>query len=190
MVSFSGFANKFMEDVISSPLNMVLVGLICYFSYKLFVRDGSGRGGKDEKKEAKKFTKLSKRDFTHEQLKSFDGTQEDGRILIAVLGKVFDVSNSSHFYGPGGPYAAFGGRDASRALATFAIEDKMFKDTHDDLSDLTPSQMESVKEWEMQFLEKYDVVGKLLKPDEMPTNYEEEEGEKKKEEITPHDKSE
>jgi membrane-associated progesterone receptor component len=153
MVSFSGFANKFMEDVISSPLNMVLVGLICYFSYKLFVRDGSGGGGKsDEKKEVKKFTKMPKRDFTHEELKPFNGTREDGRILIAVLGKVFDVSNSNHFYGPDGPYAAFGGRDASRALATFAIEDKMFKDTHDDLSDLTPSQMESVKEWEMQFL--------------------------------------
>ena len=40
MVSFSGFANKFMEDVISSPLNMVLVGLICYFSYKFSTSEG------------------------------------------------------------------------------------------------------------------------------------------------------
>jgi hypothetical protein len=41
------------------------------------------------------------------------------------------------------------------------------------------------------FIEKYDVVGKLLKPDETPTNYEEEEEEKRKEDDeTIHDKSE
>ena len=48
----------------------------------------------------------------------------------------------------------FAGRDASRALATFSVEPDQFKDTDDDLSDLKPSQMDSVKEWEMQFLGK------------------------------------
>ena len=52
----------------------------------------------------------------------------------------------------GGPYSVFAGRDASRALATFSVDSTQFKDTDDDLSDLKPSQMESVKEWEMQFL--------------------------------------
>ena len=46
----------------------------------------------------------------------------------------------------------FAGRDASRALATFSVEETLFKDEYDDLVDLTPSQMASVKEWEMQFL--------------------------------------
>ena len=54
----------------------------------------------------------------------------------------------------GGPYSVFAGRDASRALATFSVDASQFKDTHDDLSDLKPSQLESVKEWEMQFLGK------------------------------------
>lgn len=50
----------------------------------------------------------------------------------------------------GGPYAAFGGRDASRGLATFSVtaNDNL---EYDDLSDLSPHEMESVREWEMQF---------------------------------------
>ena len=152
MSSIKNLAGRFFDDVVSSPLNMALVGLICYFTYKLLIRDGSKI--KSEQKEVKRFPKMPKRDFTLEELKPYNGTQEGGRILIGVLGKVFDVSNSPQFYGPEGPYSSFGGRDASRALATFVIKDEVFKDTYDDLNDLTSSQMESVKEWEMQFLGK------------------------------------
>lgn len=49
----------------------------------------------------------------------------------------------------GGPYAAFGGRDASRGLATFSVTTS--EKEYDDLSDLTPPEMDSVREWEMQF---------------------------------------
>lgn len=49
----------------------------------------------------------------------------------------------------GGPYAAFGGRDASRGLATFSVTASEVE--YDDLSDLTPPEMDSVREWEMQF---------------------------------------
>lgn len=54
----------------------------------------------------------------------------------------------------GGPYAAFGGRDASRGLATFSVVPG--KDDYDDLSDLNTDEMNSVREWEEQF------KGKLL----------------------------
>lgn len=50
----------------------------------------------------------------------------------------------------GGPYAAFGGKDASRGLATFSVTANENIE-YDDLSDLSPAEMESVKEWEMQF---------------------------------------
>lgn len=50
---------------------------------------------------------------------------------------------------PGGPYATFGGRDASRGLATFSVTST--DDKYDDLSDLNSIQMDSVKEWEAQF---------------------------------------
>jgi membrane-associated progesterone receptor component len=54
------------------------------------------------------------------------------------------------FYEIGGPYSAFAGRDASRNLATFSVtaNDDL---EYDDLSDLSHAEMESVREWEMQF---------------------------------------
>lgn len=51
---------------------------------------------------------------------------------------------------PGGPYGAFGGRDASRGLATFNVTSKDDFE-YDDLSDLSAMEMDSVREWEMQF---------------------------------------
>lgn len=50
---------------------------------------------------------------------------------------------------PGGPYAIFGGRDASRGLATFNLN--AIPETYDDLSDLSRMEMDSVREWEIQF---------------------------------------
>jgi len=49
----------------------------------------------------------------------------------------------------GGPYEAFGGRDASRALARFEVV--AATDKYDDLSDLNTTEMNSIKEWEEQF---------------------------------------
>ena len=182
-------ARRFVDDVISSPINICLVALICYFSYKLFKKDnslagadgahGAGRSRSERgSKSRRPLDKMPKQDFTLEQLKHYDGVKsEGGRLLVGILGKVFDVSAAADFYGPGGPYSVFAGHDASRALATFSVDAAQFKDSYDDLADLKPSQLESVKEWEMQFLEKYPVVGKLLKPGEEPTNYDEENNE-------------
>lgn len=171
MAMNSALAKGFFNDIVSSPVNICLVALICYFSYKLMRKDT-----KSEKPASTKILlpDMPKQDFTLEQLRHYDGVESEGRLLVGVLGKVYDVSAASDFYGPGGPYSVFSGRNASRGLATFSVEKSQFKDTYDDLSDLTSSQLDSVKEWEIQFLEKYAVVGKLLKPEEEATNYNEE----------------
>ena len=44
---------------------------------------------------------MKRRDFTLEELKPFDGNGPDGRVLIGVLGKVYDVTKGKRFYGPG-----------------------------------------------------------------------------------------
>lgn len=40
-------------------------------------------------------------------------------------------------------------------------------DDYDDYSDLTPSQRSGVDEWQMQFSERYDLVGDLVRPEEL-----------------------
>lgn len=69
-------------------------------------------------------------------------------------------------------------------MATFSVTSSD-KPEYDDLSDLTPMEMESVREWEAQFKEKYILVGRLLKPGEQPTNYSDEDEDTPNESTTP-----
>ncbi|CAK1360315.1 Damage response protein 1 [Cercospora beticola] len=103
--------------------------------------------------------------FTPPQLEPFNG--KDGKpIYFAVKGKVFDVSSGRNFYGPGGPYQNFAGRDASRGLACGSFDPEMLtEDLHgplDRLEDLGEEEMEALRGWEERFNEKYLVVGKLV----------------------------
>ncbi|OAL49523.1 cytochrome b5 [Pyrenochaeta sp. DS3sAY3a] len=87
-------------------------------------------------------------------------------VYLAVRGRVFDVTSGRNFYGPGGPYANFAGRDASRGLACGSFdEDMLTKDLDgplDTLEDLNGEQKEAMRGWEERFEEKYLVVGKLV----------------------------
>ena len=97
----SGLARRFVDDIVTSPVNICLVALICYFSYKLMRKD-TGSLKKDKNLSTKKpLEKMPKQDFSLEQLRQYDGTNTDGRLLMGVLGRVFDVSAASDFYGPG-----------------------------------------------------------------------------------------
>ncbi|XP_032686966.1 membrane-associated progesterone receptor component 1 [Odontomachus brunneus] len=165
------YLSSFISEIVRSPLNLALVAVIAVLVYKIVK---SKTRTEEPVPEVKKLPKL-RRDFAIEELTKYDGKGPDGRILVAVNGSVYDVTRGSKFYGPGGPYEAFGGRDASRALARFAVD--AATDKYDDLSDLNTAEMNSVKEWEEQFKERYDYVGKLLKPGEAPTNYSDEEDE-------------
>jgi membrane-associated progesterone receptor component len=167
----SSLISSIVTEIVTSPLNLALVFVIIFLIYKIFKSSNSTPTPAPPEP---KLPKL-RRDFTVEEMKNYDGTQPDGRVLVAVNGNVYDVTKGKRFYGPGGPYAAFGGRDASRGLATFSITAP--KDGYDDLSDLNTMEMDSVREWEEQFKEKYEWVGRLLKPGEQPTNYSDEEDE-------------
>ena len=103
--------------------------------------------------------------FTPPQLKPYNG--EGGYpVFLAVRGRIFDVSPGRNFYGPGGPYANFAGRDASRGLAKGSFEEEMLTDDlHgplDRLEDLGGDEIEALKGWEERFSEKYLIVGKLV----------------------------
>lgn len=164
-----GFLTSVVNEIIYNPLNLVLVAVITFLVFKIFRSRQQPAAAPPPEPELPRLRK----DFTVGELRQFDGKQADGRVLVAVNGSVYDVTKGKRFYGPGGPYAAFGGTDASRGLATFSVTSND-KDEFDDLSDLTPMEMESVREWEMQFKEKYILVGRLLKAGEQPTNYSDE----------------
>lgn len=55
------------------------------------------------------------RNFTQKQLREFDGTPDkdgnDKPVYLSVNGIVFDMSKGRNFYGPGGPYEKFAGRE-------------------------------------------------------------------------------
>ncbi|WP_348240953.1 cytochrome b5 domain-containing protein, partial [Salmonella enterica] len=71
------------------------------------------------------------------------------RVLLAVNGTIFDVTKGKRFYGHGGPYSAFAGKDATRGLATGQVAASDME--YDEVSDLGPDEVASAKEWEEQF---------------------------------------
>lgn len=87
----------YINEVISSPLNLTLVAIIAFLVYKIF----KSKTKQDEPVyEYKELPKI-KRDFTLEELKPYNGEGPDGRILMAVNGNVYDVTKGARFYGPG-----------------------------------------------------------------------------------------
>ncbi|XP_075586324.1 membrane-associated progesterone receptor component 1-like isoform X2 [Dermatophagoides farinae] len=140
--------------------NTILAILIVYVLYKLF-------GTKKKNDERERFRlpdPLPKHDMTLDELRRYDGTAPDKRVCIAILGRVYDCTKGYDYYGPGGAYSTFAGRDASRALAKFDV--MAVKDEWDDITDLDQNELSSVMEWNEQFQEKYDYVGRLVRSKE------------------------
>jgi membrane-associated progesterone receptor component len=97
------------------------------------------------------------RTFTLAQLAAYNGTDKSKPLYLGCAGKVYDVTAASGFYGPGGAYGVFAGKDASRGLAKMEIGY-----TTADISDLTASERQTLKEWEDKYDAKYTVVGRIV----------------------------
>ncbi|MCL7039027.1 hypothetical protein MKW94_025910 [Papaver nudicaule] len=98
-------------------------------------------------------------ELTLEQLKQFDGSDESKPIYVALKGRIFDVTTGKSFYGPGGSYCMFAGKDASRALAKMSKNDE---DVCASLEGLSEKEMGVLNDWEKKFEAKYPVIGSVV----------------------------
>ncbi|KAM0486232.1 hypothetical protein ACHAPX_000937 [Trichoderma viride] len=142
-----------------SPLNILLVSIILYTAYTTFFSKSAPP--QLPKQPPPTVFKI----YNPHTLLPFNGA-DSAPVFMAIRGAVYDVSRGRNFYGPGGPYANFAGRDASRGLACGSFdEDMLTKDLDgplDTLADLGTEEMEALRGWEERFTEKYDVIGKFV----------------------------
>eukprot|EP01119_Soliformovum_irregulare_P004491 TRINITY_DN15513_c0_g1_i1.p1 TRINITY_DN15513_c0_g1~~TRINITY_DN15513_c0_g1_i1.p1 ORF type:complete len:152 (+),score=30.20 TRINITY_DN15513_c0_g1_i1:74-529(+) len=133
-----------------------VIALVFYFGSKLF----AGAPPPKPAPRPKRRNMEGKRDFTLEELKEYDGSDPTSPILMAVRGTVFDVTNGAGFYGPGGSYHAFAGREAARALGKGSTDTEVASNSKYD--DLTKDELDSVVEWEEHYKMKYPIVGSVV----------------------------
>ncbi|KAI9191841.1 hypothetical protein LWI28_014319 [Acer negundo] len=98
-------------------------------------------------------------EFTAQQLIQYNGTDPSKPIYVAIKGLVFDVTTGKSFYGPGGAYVMFAGKDASRALAKMSKNDE---DITPSLDGLTEKEIGVLDDWEKKFKAKYPAVGRVV----------------------------
>lgn len=97
--------------------------------------------------------------WTEAELAPYDGSQdEDGPILMAADGLVFNVYKGRNFYLPGCEYHIFAGRDATRLLAKNKLEEETEEEAK---KPLNMADRAFLATWMYTFKGKYDIVGKL-----------------------------
>ncbi|EMS46970.1 Membrane steroid-binding protein 1 [Triticum urartu] len=101
-------------------------------------------------------------ELSEEELRQYDGSDRTKPLLMAIKGQIYDITRSRTYYGPGGPYAIFAGKDASRALAKMSFEPQ---DLTSDVSGLGPFELDALIDWEYKFVSRYNMVGTVKEDD-------------------------
>ena len=97
--------------------------------------------------------------WTESEMAPYDGSRdEDGPILFAADGLVFNVYKGRNFYLPGCEYHIFAGRDATRLLARNKVEEESEDEA---IKPLNTAERAFLAGWLYIFKGKYDIVGKL-----------------------------
>ena len=102
---------------------------------------------------------MPKGDLTPSVLRRHDGSNRSLPILLAAKGVVYDVTRGRDFYGAGGAYNLFTGRDCSRALAKMSLDPV---DVTEDVSDLTADELKVLDDWVVKLESKYPAVGRVV----------------------------
>ena len=100
--------------------------------------------------------------YTASELEEFGSGLDGQPILIALFGRVYDVSAGKKFYGPDGHYHVFAGHDVTYALSTGCFRDYECVENRS-VQELTEKELSEGKRWLSFFHlhDKYPFVGKL-----------------------------
>lgn len=172
-----------VDSIVHNPLNLALLAILVYLLIPLIapaspskltptVSQARGLTASDSYNylPSEHPPSIEWKRYTPRSLAIHDGTGSSdlastGPILLSINRKVFDVTSGARFYGPGGPYGNFAGRDASRGMAKQSFDVEMLTPLDkpiDDLADLSPTEKTNMKEWESHFTAKYPIVGELV----------------------------
>jgi membrane-associated progesterone receptor component len=97
-------------------------------------------------------------ELTLEEMSKCTGDDPFRPILVAVKGNIYDVTEARNFYGPGGAYHVYAGREAARALGKMSLDES---ECTGELDDLTEKEKTTLEQWESKFSKKYKVVGQV-----------------------------
>eukprot|EP00923_Selenidium_pygospionis_P056611 GHVN01098795.1.p1 GENE.GHVN01098795.1~~GHVN01098795.1.p1 ORF type:complete len:186 (+),score=13.41 GHVN01098795.1:203-760(+) len=138
----------------SLALTVVCVFIVSRFVLSLFWTSEASGGG-----DLGAQTAPLLKHFTLEELAAYNGTK-GARIYVSIRGVVYDVSlQGREFYGPGGSYHLFAGRDATMALATMSLEPSVLDSKDWQANELPLLEKETLASWIEKFESKYAVVG-------------------------------
>jgi len=96
--------------------------------------------------------------FTKSELALYDGSEGSPGLYLAMMGVVYDVSKGKEYYGPGGGYSFFAGKDASRAFVSGQFDEEGLVE---DVSGLSSGDYLGLEEWGSFYEKDYVRVGLL-----------------------------
>ncbi|EDV58787.1 membrane-associated progesterone receptor component 1 [Drosophila erecta] len=142
-----------MEDLSGLGFTVNMVLMICAavlgYLYAFYHQRGDRRNAEvGSKILAANLPDLPPIKLTLDQLLGFDGTRSDGRILVALKGKIYDVSSDFPEFGLNGTLSHVAGRDFTNYL-------KSIMETH-------KSEINYVDRWESILETNYSCVGIVI----------------------------
>ncbi|XP_072943344.1 neuferricin [Epargyreus clarus] len=144
-MSLKSFLRKHLKIIVTIAVTIVAILCRKYISYFSLI---------DEVKVENKSVPI----FSPDQLKKYNGIDESN-LYLAVMGVIFDVTQSEKHYGKGAPYNYFVGKDGSRGFVTGKFKDESEEKDH--ILDLTCNELLTMLDWRKTFREKYPAVGLL-----------------------------
>jgi predicted heme/steroid binding protein len=100
--------------------------------------------------------------YTPEELAQYDGRDPSKPLLLAIMGRVYDVTKGYDKYGPGRSYHFFTGKDATRSFITGCFNDECFAKQPKGLEGLSAKEIQTLKDWVAFYDTTYTYVGELV----------------------------